>query len=74
MSLKKKFNKFISTQVTVLIGIVTVIQGALLCLALYWGFFFNNFNPFYALLAGSGWYAFSIDRIVKIEAKIEGVG
>lgn len=53
----------LSWKATILLGIVIGIQGALLVLSLYLGFFANNFTPFYTILAGTGWFVFMVDRI-----------
>lgn len=50
---------------TLLIGVATIIEGVLLFKSLELGFAFNNFQPFYTTLAGTGWYAWIVTVIVS---------
>lgn len=62
--LKKRLKlQEITWQATVVLLATIAVQGIVLFYSLYFGFVTGNFAPFYAVLAGSGWFAFMVDRV-----------
>jgi len=57
----------LSWQATILIAIATIIQGSALILSLRWGFMVGNLNPFYTVVAGTGWYTTVVMAILQWE-------
>jgi len=55
----------ISWQATIILLATIIIQGVMLFYTMYFGFATGNFSPFFTVFAGSGWFAFIVDRIAK---------
>lgn len=53
----------ISWQATIILLATIIVQGVMLFYSMYFGFATGNFAPFYTVIAGSGWFAFVVDRV-----------
>jgi len=50
-----------------LLALATCIQGVALLFSLWIGYSTANYQAFFIIIAGSGWYAFIVEQVIKLE-------
>lgn len=66
----KKIRKALADSIfwkAILLIVATGIQGSALLFSLWIAFVSNNYQAFYVIIAGTGWYAFIVEQVVKLE-------